>query len=195
MTTITVKDGSLVFDLLAAPTRKCGDCTLCCRLLPVRELAKRGNERCQFQRHGKGCTIYHQPSKGFPLSCAVWSCVWLSDPDAGAIKRPDHGHYVVDPMPDVIIVQNDGEPEARFNVVQVWIDPAYPDAHRDAGLREYLALRGARDNFAALIRFNETDSFVLFPPAMTPDGKFHERGSRVCASDTDVVVPEGSLRK
>ena len=41
--------------------RRCGDCQLCCKLLPVRELSKGASERCRHQRVGKGCTVYRQP--------------------------------------------------------------------------------------------------------------------------------------
>ncbi|THK37634.1 hypothetical protein EHS39_13430 [Ensifer sp. MPMI2T] len=186
---VGMKGDALIFDFQSGPARKCGDCSLCCKLLPVRELAKRGGSRCRFQRHGKGCTIYHRADKGFPPPCGLWSCVWLADPeDAGAMRRPDHAHYVVDPLPDFIVIQTEGQPDQRVNVVQVWLHPAHPDAHRDPGLRAYLALRGARDGFAALIRLNESDGWVLFPPALSPDGQWHERGSRKRPEDNDVVV-------
>ncbi|MEJ6847523.1 hypothetical protein V3589_15045 [Sinorhizobium fredii] len=187
---VGMEGGALVFDFQSEPARKCGDCSLCCKLLPVRELDKRGGSRCRFQRHGKGCTVYHRADKGFPLSCGLWSCVWLSDPeDAGAMKRPDHARYVVDPMPDFIMIQPDDSSEKiRINVVQVWLDPAYPEAHRDPGLRAYLDMRGKRDGFAALIRLNETDAWVLLPPSMTPDRQWHERGSRRRPEDADVVL-------
>jgi len=42
----------LVLVLLVVPSmnRTCGGCTLCCKLLPVRELKKPANTRCQHQR-------------------------------------------------------------------------------------------------------------------------------------------------
>ncbi|UFX03583.1 hypothetical protein SmedWSM1115_08015 [Sinorhizobium medicae WSM1115] len=186
---VSMKGRDLVFDFIAETERKCGDCALCCKLLPVRELHKRGGERCRFQRHRKGCTIYHRPDKGFPPSCGLWSCVWLSDPgETGTMRRPDHAHYVVDPLPDFIVVRNESMADLRINVVQVWLDPAYPEAHRDPGLRAFLAMRGRRDGFAALIRLNESDGWVLLPPTMTPDGQWHERGSRRRPEDCDVVL-------
>jgi hypothetical protein len=177
-------------DFTAEPRRKCGDCTLCCRLLPVLELKKIGGQRCKHQRHGKGCTVYHQPKRGFPPACALWSCVWLSDPDAaGGMRRPDRTHYVVDIMPDFVVLKYDhGHDDHRVNVVQVWVDPAYPEAHRDPALRAYLAMRGEEDGMAALIRYSETEAWVLFPPALTPDGKWHERGSSRDGRDKDQLI-------
>lgn len=80
--------------------RTCGDCQLCCKLLPVRAVGKGANERCRHQRFGKGCAIYHHPS--FPVECRVWSCRWLVDPEAHGLSRPDRTHYVVDIMPDFL---------------------------------------------------------------------------------------------
>ena len=46
------------------PTRQCGDCTLCCRLLPVRSLNKGAGERCKHQSHARGCKVYARLADG-----------------------------------------------------------------------------------------------------------------------------------
>lgn len=38
--------------------RVCGDCQLCCLLMPVEEMGKKASVRCKYQRAGKGCSIY-----------------------------------------------------------------------------------------------------------------------------------------
>lgn len=142
--------------------RKCGECTLCCKLVAVRELGKEAGQRCEHQRMGKGCAIYDRR----PPSCVYWNCRWLVEDDTADLSRPDRSHYVVDVMPDFITaVPDDGGEKIPVQVVQVWVDPKYPDAHRDPALRAYLARRG-EENIAAIIRFNATDAFVLAPPAM-----------------------------
>ena len=91
------------------------------------------------------------------------------------MRRPDRCHYVIDMVPDFVrIDQNDGSEPVPMQVVQIWIDPDYPDAHHDPDLRAYLARLGERDGIIALIRLNATDAFTLWPPALTPDGEFHE---------------------
>jgi hypothetical protein len=60
-------------------------------------------------------------------------------------------------------------------VIQVWLDPKYPDAHRDPALRALIAKRSENDGCAALIRTNTDDAFVLFPPTISHDGEWHER--------------------
>ena len=80
--------------------RRCGECTLCCKLLPVVELKKKANTPCQFQRSGKGCTVHGTRKQ--PTSCAIWSCRWLMNEDADELARPDRSHYVIDPSPATV---------------------------------------------------------------------------------------------
>lgn len=170
---------TVIYDASAKTIRRCGDCQLCCKLLPVRELAKGAGEKCKHQRFNKGCLVYHRPDKGFPVSCALWNCAWLGEAEETAnLSRPDRAHYVIDVMPDFVTIDpGDGSGRQQLPVIQVWIDPHYPDAHRDPHLRAYLALRAEREHCAALIRSNAKDGFVLFPPALAADGQWHEKHS------------------
>lgn len=151
--------------------RECGDCQLCCKLLPVRELGKKASERCKHQRFNKGCAVYHR--SGMPSSCALWTCQWLTNQDMADQSRPDRSHLVVDVMPDYITMRYEGEEDQKLQVVQVWCDPQYRNAHRDPAFRRYLARRG-EEGIAALIRFGRRDAMTLFPPALSQDGEFHE---------------------
>ena len=153
--------------------RQCGDCTLCCKLLPVPELKKLAGARCVHQRTHKGCAVYHRR----PLSCLVWSCGWLTEEGAVDLRRPDRSHYVIDPMPDFVTMTYDDEPPRRVPVVQIWNDPKYPDAHRDPALRAYIAKLAERTPTAAIVRYNNEDAVVLFPPSLASDGQWHEERS------------------
>jgi hypothetical protein len=144
-------------------------------LLPVRELGKLANTKCRHQTFAKGCGVYHKP--GMPPSCAIWNCRWLVRNDTGGMSRPDHSHYVIDIMPDYIKLVP-GEPGAEpviVEVVQIWCDPRYPDAHRDPNLRAYLARRG-EEGIAGLVRYSSSAGFAIIPPAMAGDGQWHEQG-------------------
>ena len=147
--------------------RTCGDCSKCCDLLPVKELGKAANERCVHQSYAKGCKIYQK--EGFPVSCRYWTCRWLTDTDTAAMSRPDRSGYVIDVMPDFIRITPNGGETQNVPVIQVWVDPKRPDAHKDPHLRAYLEKQAALGN-AALIRFGSHDGFVLFAPIFTGAG-------------------------
>jgi len=80
-------------------TRQCGDCQLCCKLLPVKSLAKLAGQRCSHQKHHKGCAVYKQLGRVSP-ECRLWNCRWLVADDTAELSRPDRSHYVLDLMPD-----------------------------------------------------------------------------------------------
>jgi hypothetical protein len=138
--------------------------------MPLPTLGKPANQRCEYQRHGRGCAIYFHR----PLGCKVFSCRWLANDDADDLRRPDRAHYVIDISPDFIkLHDNDSGKEHRVPVIQIWVDPKYPNAHEDPGLRAWLARRG-REGYAALIRYGSYEAFTLFPPAMMADREWHE---------------------
>ncbi len=133
--------------------RSCGACKACCVLVPVHLSAddyKAANERC---RHAcsKGCAVYAKR----PEPCQVWSCAWLIQRETAGLRRPDLAGYVIDPMLDQVQAG-----EEMLDAVQVWADPARPDAHRDPALRAWLRQVG----MPAIVRYSETDAFVLVPP-------------------------------
>jgi hypothetical protein len=157
-------------------TRQCGDCTLCCRLLPVRTLGKGAGERCRYQRH-KGCSVYATLGRVSP-ECKLWNCRWLVNNDTANLSRPDRSHYVIDLVPDFVTLRDDATGEAQHvEVVQIWVDPKYPDAHRDPGLRAYLERR-AKQNIIGLVRWDNEAALAIFPPALSADREWHEVGSK-----------------
>lgn len=150
--------------------RKCGSCQSCCTILPVRELDKPALTRCKHQRFSKGCAIYAQR----PPPCRLWSCMWLLDEKL--VGRPDHVHYVVDIMSDVIAGREDDTGKiVHMPAVQVWVDPKYPHAHRDPNLRAYLLTQKA-EGFA-IVRYGSCDGLVLIPPHRSHTGDWLEKQS------------------
>jgi hypothetical protein len=146
--------------------RRCNECTLCCRLMPVAEFHKAANVRCSYQRAGKGCLLHEDAS--YPRSCSLWSCVWLTG--AEGLARPDRSHLVVDPMPDFIEMNT-----AKIPVLQVWCDPKFPNAHREPSFRAWLAEYCERMQLAVLVRFDSAKALALFPPGLCEDGQWHEK--------------------
>lgn len=170
-------------------TRQCSDCTLCCKLLPVRELHKKAGERCDHQRL-HGCSIYHKA--GFPRSCLFWNCRWLVNDDTAELRRPDRSHYVVDVVPDFItITPNDGSAApTNVEVVQIWVDPRHPDAWRDPALMAYIERRGVQ-GVASIIRWSSSDAMTVFPPAMSSDNAWHEVRGKIREQRTSAEIIEG----
>jgi len=155
--------------------RRCGDCQLCCKLVPVNEgfttstgeniktFVKPAGQRCLHQKAGVGCRVHG--TDAMPMSCKLWSCRWLMGEDTQDLQRPDRTHYVIDPMPDFVTQEG-----RAMEVVQVWVDPAYPDAHRDPALRRWIERR----NKPALIRYSERVGMLVAPPACNEDNEWLE---------------------
>lgn len=155
------------------PERQCGECTLCCRLVPVRELDKPANTPCKHQRR-TGCRIHHQPRKGFPRSCELWSCAWLvGEPD---ILRPDHAGWVVDCMPDLVRLRRNDDHAIidEVTMLQVWVRPGV-DPIEDPRLRR-LAEKYAAIGQGTLLRWGTERAVAIFPPQLSSDGQWHVIG-------------------
>lgn len=82
-------------------------------------------------------------------------------------------------MPDFVILRDEATGMAQhIEVVQIWVDPRYPDAHRDPALRAYLERR-AKENVIGLVRWDHEIGMALFPPELSSDGQWHEKRSSV----------------
>ncbi|HEX3412850.1 MAG TPA: hypothetical protein VHT00_14115 [Stellaceae bacterium] len=145
--------------------RQCGDCQLCCKLLPVKELQKAAGQRCRHQKHHKGCAIYpHRPQ-----ACAEWSCRWLTDSDTTALARPDRAGYVIDMLPDEIAVTPDGGERKVYLALQIWVDgDGWKD---DEALTRYI-LKKAHEGIPTLIRYDKRRSVGILAPPLSSDGKW-----------------------
>jgi hypothetical protein len=185
--------------------RECGACQLCCKLLPMKEdgrntffarravidagllsvreavstiasFPKPAGECCKHQHHRKGCAVYERR----PFGCRFWNCRWLINDDMADQHRPDRSHAVIDTQPNFVMLQDNATGGLRrIEVVQIWVDPDYPDAHRHPALRAYIERR-AHEGKAVLIRFNETRGIAVFAPPLTNDGQWHERHGGSC---------------
>lgn len=89
-------------------SRTCGECTLCCKVLGIKELEKPPNEYCQHAIKGKGCGVYETR----PESCQDFRCLWLEGgwPEWA---KPSKIHGVL------------GATDNGENLI-LWEDPGYP---------------------------------------------------------------------
>jgi hypothetical protein len=169
--------------------RRCGSCQLCCKLVPVPPIKKAAGERCKHSKTGHGCTIH----AGRPYACMTWSCRWLADPKTAGMPRPDRAHYVIDMTPDTIaITYNDTGQMMRLDVLQVWVDPAFPNAHQAPELRAFMLMFAQRFRAATIVRWNSNDAMVVFPPPLASDGKWHEqRAPTVARNEGEAAILRG----
>lgn len=157
--------------------RVCGDCQLCCKLVPVPTIDKPAGAKCQHQRVHKGCTIYGNR----PFACKTWTCRWLSDPTTTMLQRPDRSHFVVDMSTDYIELEpKAGGSTQRVGVMQVWLDPAFPAARSSSELRAYAIDVAARFGAALILRTPGQPARFLFAPSFCEDQQWTERlGDRI----------------
>jgi hypothetical protein len=113
-------------------------------------------------------------------------------------SSPARPYYVIDVMPDFVMVRDDATGATEnIQVVQIWVDPRYPDAHRDPALRAYLERRAA-ENIIGLVRWGMVEQplgdegMALFPPSLSEGGKWIEHGGGPVRVDTH--SPEELLR-
>lgn len=151
--------------------RTCGSCRACCIQVPVplHDGMKPANVRCHHLGR-VGCTIY----AARPLSCRMWSCRWLFDPETADMRRPDSSGYIIDPVPDRILIDHQEQ-----QAIQVWVDPKRPDSHRDPALRAWLHEMAVRHAMPAIIRWGSDVGMMLVAPPMAAGGEWLELASEL----------------
>jgi uncharacterized protein len=81
---------------MAAPAHnRCGNCTLCCRLPSVPELAKPVYTLCSHCKEGEGCSVYETR----PLSCRRYQCLFYSNHKLADELRPDRCGVIFERLP------------------------------------------------------------------------------------------------
>lgn len=148
--------------------RSCGTCTMCCTLVPVKELLKPANTRCEHQ-FSRGCRIYAKR----PLSCRMWNCAWLTDPTTLHLRRPNHSRYVIDTVPDFPLATNEVTGESwRIQFTQIWVDPKMPDEWRkDRQLKEWINA----SKRPAIFRRGNLSAVSVVPPSVSREKEWIEK--------------------
>jgi hypothetical protein len=83
----------LIRQLTAKSGRSCGECSMCCKILPIEEadFKKPGSEWCHHCRPGNGCTIYASR----PPICRGFACLWLINGELPEHWRPNNSGMVL----------------------------------------------------------------------------------------------------
>jgi hypothetical protein len=93
--------------------RSCGKCSLCCKVMQVKEIAKQPGSWCKDCAPGKGgCKIYQNR----PAGCRDFLCGWLLTKELGPAWFPAAAKLVV---------------QAEEHRVTFLVDPAFPNRWRE----------------------------------------------------------------
>lgn len=94
--------------------RRCGDCTLCCKVMAIEALAKPAGSWCAHCKPGHGCAIYANR----PAECESFSCLWLVNDLLDTRWKPGRSKLV-------LTTSEDG--------VEIGFDPSSPNGGRHQG--------------------------------------------------------------
>jgi len=83
-------------ELIPAPGRSCGSCTLCCKVYEVPVLAKAPGKWCTHCKPGRGCGIWETR----PQFCRTFYCRYMLDPMFGPEWKPDVAKFVMNYQPN-----------------------------------------------------------------------------------------------
>ena len=96
------------------PMRTCGSCSLCCKVMEIKELKKPMNKWCSHCAKGGGCSIY--PTR--PAECRTFDCLWLKDESFPDEFRPQRSKIV-------FTVEHGG------GRLSAYVDASFPTAWRE----------------------------------------------------------------
>jgi len=83
--------------------RTCGDCTLCCKVMAIEELAKPASHWCLHCKPGRGCTVYADR----PAECENFNCLWLVNDVLDERWKPNKSKLVLTTSEDGIEIRCD----------------------------------------------------------------------------------------
>jgi hypothetical protein len=135
---------------MTAPGRECGDCTLCCKVMAIEQLAKPASSWCPHCKPGRGCQIYADR----PDECRSFNCLWLANDRLDERWRPSKSKLV-------LTTSDDG--------IEVRCDPGFPDAWRKEPFRSEIrqwAVSGEMHDVTVVIVIGQKMILV------TPDQEF-----------------------
>jgi hypothetical protein len=115
--------------------KACGDCTLCCKVMAIEELAKPASSWCPHCKPGRGCLIY----AARPTECQTFSCLWLMNEKLDQYWKPNKSKMV-------LTTSQDG--------IEIRCDPGFPDAWRREPFRSEInewALSGETEDITVVV--------------------------------------------
>ena len=135
---------------MTGDAKACGDCTLCCKVMAIEELAKPVSSWCPHCKPGRGCLIYANR----PTECQTFSCLWLVNDRLDQHWKPNRSKLV-------LTTSQDG--------IEVRCDPGFPDAWRKEPFRSEInqwAQSGETEDITVVVIIGQKMILV------TPDREF-----------------------
>jgi hypothetical protein len=99
--------------------RRCGTCTMCCKVMGIKEIEKPSGQWCPHCLPRKGCAIYD----GRPAECRTFNCDWLTAEALGPEWKPEKSKIVL---------------VSRYHRTVAYVDPASPGAWKKSPYYERL---------------------------------------------------------
>ena len=128
--------------------RRCGTCTLCCKLLTIPEFGNPSGQWCPHCVQGRGCALY----PAWPDACRTFFCGYLKWPELGEHWRPSRCKLVVAYKPD-------------GKEIVIHVDPGFPNAWRDEPFLSEIramAAQGAETGTTVFVQIGRR-IIVVFP--------------------------------
>ena len=137
------------------PGRACGTCTLCCKVMAIKELDKPQGRWCAHCAADRGCRIYGQR----PRECRTFFCGYLAIQELTEEWRPSRSK---------IVLAN----ESGGNRLVAHVDPGFPGAWRNEPFYSYLKTwaRAAARVRAQVVVYVGMRVIVILPDADTDLG-------------------------
>jgi hypothetical protein len=109
----------------------CGDCTLCCKVMNVKEYDSPQGEWCKNCDPKRGCQIYETRAE----VCRTFECVWLQSQNLTPGK-PDDWRLGPELKPNRCHAMIDVSTDKKRCVVHV--DAQYPDAYKRGAMARFI---------------------------------------------------------
>lgn len=94
--------------MTGSPPKPCGPCSLCCKLVPVKELNKPAGQWCTYRAATGGCKVHATR----PASCFDYQCGWSLRAELDDRWRPDNAKFVLSvPEGQLIVLCDPGSPD------------------------------------------------------------------------------------
>tara|TARA_R110000772_G_scaffold47449_4_gene108523 strand:+ start:65 stop:514 length:450 start_codon:yes stop_codon:yes gene_type:complete len=124
--------------------RECGECTLCCLILPIIDTQSPPNTLCKHCTLSKGCGIYDTR----PNNCRNYNCEWILSDDIPMDLKPNKSHMIFEKITHTIQLAN--------------LEHTHLDAWKEQNVLDYIQELNDKGISVIISSFTNTEK-VIFP--------------------------------